>query len=74
MHTRFQEFLGFFGVRNYWIQHSAALSTVCYLRMGHGMGQRDSLKFPLNFLTQNIKEKKSSETIVVSELLWYEWR
>ena len=33
------------------------VSTVNYRDMGHGMGQRDFLKFSLNYLTQNIKEK-----------------
>ena len=35
----------------------AALSTVSYRDMGHGMGQRDSLKNHLNFSSSNIKEK-----------------
>ena len=33
------------------------VSTVNYRDMGHGIGQRDFLKFSLNYLTQNIKEK-----------------
>ena len=33
------------------------LSTVSYRDMGHGMGQRDSLKISFNFWAQNIKEK-----------------
>ena len=53
------------------ILKNAVLSTGCYRRMGHGMGQRDSLKFPLNFLTQNIKEKFRNHggfgTILVAE-------
>ena len=36
---------------------NATLSTVNYRDMGHGMGQRDSLKIPLNFLIPNAKEK-----------------
>ena len=33
------------------------VSTVNYRDMGHGMGQRDSLKKHLNFSSSNIKEK-----------------
>ena len=33
------------------------VSTVNYRDMGHGMGQRDSLKIRSNFLMQKIKEK-----------------
>ena len=33
------------------------VSTVNYRDMGHGMGQRDSLKICSNFLTQKAKEK-----------------
>ena len=35
----------------------AALSTVSYRRMGHGMGQRIYRKILPNFWTQNAKEK-----------------
>ena len=35
----------------------AILSTVNYRDMGHGMGQRDSLKIRSNFLWQKTKEK-----------------
>ncbi len=34
----------------------AALSTVCYRRMGHGLGQRISLKILPNFFSHKIKK------------------
>ena len=35
----------------------ATLSTVCYRRMGHGMGQRISLKIRPNYFHRKTKEK-----------------
>ena len=50
-------FLDFWRLGDQKTAFGAAVSTVNYRDMGHGMGQRDFLKFSLNYLTQNIKEK-----------------
>jgi hypothetical protein len=50
-------FLEFLGLGDQQTTFCAAVSTVNYRDMGHGMGQRISCKISPNFLAQNIKEK-----------------